>query len=492
MEPLCQKLFLQLSPPTEEDPRAEKQRILDALPLFLGQVQMALPVMRKLHPILRDAGWQVTVTLAWTGLCWEVVGLAPGNTADRNYGVCVDLGSTTVCMRLVDLSTGETICQDSAYNRQIAFGEDILTRVFYSKDNAPALEEIRQATLASFREVLEGLERKSGYPVASCGAMTVAGNTTMMHFLLGLDAFGVFASPYAPRAMRFDPYPARDLGLPLDGYVYCYPCRANYLGGDIVSGLVATNLTQESEICVFLDIGTNGELVVGNREFLMAGAGAAGPALEGGVVKTGMRAVEGAVSYVRLEKGRFYLTVLGGGEPRGLCGSGIVDLRGKLIPESGGLEQRDGEWAVCYAPGLYFYQSDIDAFLQTKAAANTMVEYMLDALGVPMDQVGKFFVAGAFGTYLDKESAVTIGLYPDLPRDRIVSAGNTSLEGARRLLCNRTIWDGLDRILDTMEYVQFGEVANFIDRMAAAKAIPHTDLSRYPSVRKKLMARGLL
>ena len=121
-----------------------------------------------------------------------------------------------------------------------------------------------------------------------------------------------------------------------------------------------------------------------------------------------------------------------------------------------------------------------------------MVEYMLDALGVPLDQVGKFFVAGAFGTYLDKESAVTIGLYPDLPRDRIVSAGNTSLEGAHRLLCDRGIWDSLDRILDTMEYVQFGEVANFIDRMAAAKAIPHTDLSRYPSVRKKLMARGLL
>lgn len=504
MDALCQKQFLQLAPPTEADPRAEKQRILDALPPSLGSVRMALPVMRKLHAVLRDAQWQVTATLAWTGLCWEVVGLAPGNTADRNYGICVDLGSTTVCMRLVNLATGETICQDSAYNRQIAFGEDILTRVFYSKDNAAALEEIRQATLATFQEVLEGLEEKSGYPVASCGAMTVAGNTTMMHFLLGLDAFGVFAAPYAPRAMRFDPYPARDLGLLLDGYVYCYPCRANYLGGDIISGLVATNLTQESEICVFLDIGTNGELVVGNREFLMAGAGAAGPALEGGVVKTGMRAVEGAVSYVRLEQGTFYLTVIGGGAPQGLCGSGIVDLiaqlylnglvdlRGKLIPESGKLEQRDGEWAVCYAPGLYFYQSDIDAFLQTKAAANTMVEYMLDALGVPMEQVGKFFVAGAFGTYLDKESAVTIGLYPDLPRDRIVSAGNTSLEGAHRLLCDREIWDGLDRILDTMEYVQFGEVANFIDRMAAAKAIPHTDLSRYPSVRRKLLARGRL
>ena len=227
---------------------------------------MALPVMRKLHPILRDAGWQVTVTLAWTGLCWEVVGLAPGNTADRNYGVCVDLGSTTVCMRLVDLSTGETICQDSAYNRQIAFGEDILTRVFYSKDNAPALKRSARRPWPPFGEVLEGLERKSGYPVASCGAMTVAGNTTMMHFLLGLDAFGVFASPYAPRAMLLTPTQPGTWGF-LWTAMYCYPCRANYLGGDIVSGLVATNLTQESEICVFLDIGTNGELVVGNREF---------------------------------------------------------------------------------------------------------------------------------------------------------------------------------------------------------------------------------
>ena len=167
MEALCQKQFLQLAPPTEADPRAEKQRILDALSPALGSVRMALPVMRKLHAVLRDAQWQVTATLAWTGLCWEVVGLAPGNTADRNYGICVDLGSTTVCMRLVNLATGETVCQDSAYNRQIAFGEDILTRVFYSKDNAAALEEIRQATLATFQEVLEGLEEKSGYPVAS-------------------------------------------------------------------------------------------------------------------------------------------------------------------------------------------------------------------------------------------------------------------------------------------------------------------------------------
>ncbi len=311
--------------------------------------------MRQLHSACREGGWQITVTLSWTGSGWEAVNLEPGDTSGKNYGICVDLGSTTICMRLVDLSSGRTMGQVSAYNKQIDFGEDILTRVFSSKDSPQTLEALRQATLDTFREALGQLEEQTGYPVKSCGAMTVAGNTTMMHFLFGLDAFGVFAAPYAPCAMRFDPYPARDAGIPLDGYLYCYPCRANYLGGDIISGLIATGLIRESEICVFLDIGTNGELVVGNREFLMAGAGAAGPALEGGVVKTGMRAVEGAVSYVRMEGEKFYLTVIGGGAPKGVCGSGIVDLiaqlylngkidlRGKFIPESGGLEQREGE-----------------------------------------------------------------------------------------------------------------------------------------------------
>ena len=349
MEPLCQKCFLQLAAPSEADPRDEKQRLLDALPEDFGRIRMALPVMRQLHSVCREGGWQVTVTLSWTGSGWEAVNLEPGDTSGKNYGICVDLGSTTICMRLVDLSSGRTMGQVSAYNRQIAFGEDILTRVFSSKDSPQTLEALRQATLDTFREALEQLEEQTGYPVKSCGAMTVAGNTTMMHFLFGLDAFGVFAAPYAPCAMRFDPYPARDAGIPLDGYLYCYPCRANYLGGDIISGLIATGLIRESEICVFLDIGTNGELVVGNREFLMAGAGAAGPALEGGVVKTGMRAVEGAVSYVRMEGEKFYLTVIGGGAPKGVCGSGIVDLiaqlylngkidlRGKFIPESGRL-----------------------------------------------------------------------------------------------------------------------------------------------------------
>lgn len=501
---LTKRIYLTPPPPTEDDQRSEKQRILDSLPSELGSVSMGLSAMRELYPVCEESGWKLTAILSRTSAGWEITALEPGDTTGRNFGICADLGSTTVCMRLVDLNTGEAVCQESAYNHQIAFGEDILNRVFYSKGNADKLEEIRQATLLTFCEVIKAMEAGTGISLSHCGAMTVAGNTTMMHFLLGLDAFAVFASPYAPRATRFDPYPACQVGLPFSGYVYCYPCRANYLGGDIISGLVATGIPDREEISVFLDIGTNGELVVGNRDFLVAGAGAAGPALEGGVVKTGMRAVDGAVSEVVLEDGSFRCTVLGGGTPAGLCGSGIVDLlselylngmvdlRGKLTAEHTMVQERDGELCVCYAPGLYFWQSDIDAFLRTKAAANTMVEIMLEQVGIGLDQVERFYVAGAFGTHLRKESAVNIGLYPDMPRDRIISAGNTSLDGAQALLCDGTVWDRLDQILDKMEYIQFGAVPNFIDLMAAARAIPHTDLSRYPSVRQKLIDNGLL
>lgn len=504
MRPLSKKIYLVLDAPSEADPRPDRQRVMEALPKELGRVAMTLPVLRRIYAVCREGQWRVTATLSRNVQGWDLVELEPGDTTVAHYGVAADLGSTTLCLRLVDLNTGRILEQESVYNRQIAFGEDILNRVFYCKDNEERREELRQATLETFREGLEALEGATALPYDKCAAMTVAGNTTMMHLLLGLEPFGVFAAPYAPVDLQFGFFTAAELGLPICGNVFLYPCRANYLGGDIISGMVATGIPERAGISVFLDIGTNGELVVGSRDFLLAGAGAAGPALEGGVVKTGMRAMEGAVSYVKWENGKFDLTVIGGGAPRGLCGSGIVDmiaqlflngkldLLGKFVPESGDLVQENGEWGIAYAPGLTFWQSDVDAFLRTKAAANTMVEYMLESVGLPLSEVDRFYVAGAFGTYLDKESAVTIGLYPDLPREKIIGAGNSSLEGAQALLLDAGILERLPGILGKMDYVQFGEVATFVDRMRAAMAIPHTDLERYPTVKAELFRRGLL
>lgn len=495
MEPMSRKIYCTLPPPTEEDARDDVTRIQDALGF---PVRCDLSVLRKLYPLLPDANWNITVTLGYDGQLWHIIDAEPGDTTAHHYGVAADLGSTTVCMTLFDLHTGEVVCQESAYNRQIAYGEDILTRVFYEKDNMEKREQLRKATLESFREVLGKLEERSGVPVCQYSAMVVAGNTTMMHFFLGLDGFAVFASPYAPHAARFDFYRAEELGLPTAGFVYCVPCRANYLGGDILSGLVAVDLPEREEIGVFLDIGTNGELVVGCRDFLLAGAGAAGPALEGGVVRTGMRAVAGAVSAVTVENGKFQVETIENAPPRGICGSGIVDLLAALLctgkidrlgrfrTEAPGVITIDGEAGFCYASGLVFFQSDMDAFLRTKAAANTMVAYMLEYAGIPMDQVARFYAAGAFGTHLDAENSVTIGLYPDLPRERIVNAGNSSLEGAGRLLRDFTLTDRVAHYLDTMEYVQFGAVPDFLSRMTAASALPHTDLSLYPSVAGKI------
>lgn len=548
---LTQKIYLELNAPTEEDSVSYQLRILNALKEQGIAAHMSLGVLRSLYPLCDRADWKLTVSLAYAN-SWEIVKIEEGDRTADHYGVAVDLGSTSVAMQLLNCNTGEVLAQESSYNHQIAFGEDILTRIFYSKDDCGHLEEIRRATVDTFLEVMEKLEKNSGISKNELVSMVVAGNTTMIHFLIGMDAFCVFSSPYSVRADQPGFYRAKELDLPLDGYVYCYPGKANYLGGDIISGMIATEIHRKQDISLFFDVGTNGELVIGNKDFLLCGAGAAGPALEGGVVKTGMRAGEGAVERVRMltedpeqdiclqgqdkisqkgccnsaviseipetlveeqmdceddrcpfnyVSGPFYLGVIGGTEPKGICGSGIVDLlselfingwidlRGKLVPERSDrivwIEEEE-QYAAEYAPGLFFYQQDIDEFLKTKAAAYTMMEYIMSEAGMTLDDVSDFYMAGAFGTHITKEAAINIGMYPDVDLGRIHTAGNSSLDGARMLLLDRRILDELDEILELMSYVQFGAVEDFVHKMVAASALPHTDLERYPTVAARL------
>lgn len=503
MEGISKKIYLLLEAPSEADNRSYQTRILDALKEQGLQAKMTQSAFRKLYPLCDEAEWKITVSLAWDGFQWVIVDLEPGNAADRHYGLAVDLGSTTVAVSLIDCRTGASLCQVSGFNRQISFGTDILTRIFASKDHPEILKQLQAATYETISELLKKIQEKTGVSPKSCIQMVVSGNTTMIHFFLGMDAFCVFSSPYAVRADQPGFLSGRELGLPISGYVYCFPCKSNYLGGDIISGITALELHREKEICIFFDIGTNGELVIGNREFLLCGAGAAGPALEGGVVRTGMRAEKGAVDEVRLVNGQFHNHVIGRTKALGICGSGIVDLiaelflngwidiKGRFVPQKSPLiQEADGMLAVAYEPDLLFYQSDIDEFLKTKAAAYTMVEYMMQESGISMDSIDKFYVAGAFGKHVSKESAITIGLYPDIDRERLIHAGNTSLEGAEKLLLHRETLGEIDRILDQMAYIQFGAVDDFLHIMAAAQAIPHTDMERYPSVLAKLKGRS--
>lgn len=557
MNGLSQKQYLELPLPTEDDPRSDQQRILDSLMAAGVEERVHIPVhiLRELYPLLDNAKWKITVSLAWNGENWEMVEIEEGDTTAQHYGLAVDLGSTTVVARLLDCNSGEILKEVSCFNKQIQWGTDILSRIFYCKDNKEKLEEVRRATVESICECMDKLDASlelQGTPseqkaenngVSESGddrgaknaakkartishsalSMVIAGNTTMIHFLLGMDAFCVFYTPHAVHADCPGFQLARDLDIPLKGYVYCYPAKSNYLGGDIISGMIDTELYKKNEISVFFDIGTNGELVIGNKEFLLCGAGAAGPALEGGVVRTGMRADIGAVDEVKIRDGNIYVHVIGshkedsgsheknsgnheenssGEEPRGICGSGIIDLiaelflegwidiRGKLSPEKSPLiQERDNQLCVKYAPGLYFYQKDIDEFIRTKSAAHTMVEIMLRESGLDLNQADRFYVAGAFGKHVSKESAITIGIYPDMDRDHIINAGNSSLEGAQKLLLNRSLLTDIDQILEEMVYIQFAEVEDFLELMVAAQALPHTDYKRYPTVMKKLKER---
>ena len=487
MNGLSRKIYLKLPLPTEDDPRSDQQRILDSLAVagVEERVHITVHILRKLYPLLDNAKWKITVSLAWNGENWEMVEIEEGDTTAQHYGLAVDLGSTTVVARLLDCNSGEILKEVSCFNKQIQWGTDILSRIFYCKDNKEKLEEVRRATVESICECMDKLDASH-----SALSMVIAGNTTMIHFLLGMDAFCVFYTPHAVHADCPGFQLARDLDIPLKGYVYCYPAKSNYLGGDIISGMIDTELYKKNEISVFFDIGTNGELVIGNKEFLLCGAGAAGPALEGGVVRTGMRADAGAVDEVKIRDGNIFVHVIGKqaecfevmhGErkkqknitdsvqsntekmtnllsedvsdekckdsngkretpPQGICGSGIIDLiaelflegwidiRGKLSTEKSPLiQERDNQLCVEYAPGLYFYQKDIDEFIRTKSAAHTMVEIMLRESGLDLDQADRFYVAGAFGKHVSKESAITIGMYPDMDRDHIINAGNSSL-----------------------------------------------------------------
>lgn len=549
MNGLSRKIYLKLPLPTEDDPRSDQQRILDSLAVagVEERVHITVHILRKLYPLLDNAKWKITVSLAWNGENWEMVEIEEGDTTAQHYGLAVDLGSTTVVARLLDCNSGEILKEVSCFNKQIQWGTDILSRIFFCKDNREKLEEVRRATVESICECLDKLDASH-----SALSMVIAGNTTMIHFLLGMDAFCVFYTPHAVHADRPSFQLACDLDIPLKGYVYCYPAKSNYLGGDIISGMIDTELYKKNEISVFFDIGTNGELVIGNKEFLLCGAGAAGPALEGGVVRTGMRADVGAVDEVKIRDGNIFVHVIGKqaecfevmhGErknqknitdsvqsntekmtnllsedvsdekckdsngkretpPQGICGSGIIDLiaelflegwidiRGKLSPEKSPLiQERDNQLCVEYAPGLYFYQKDIDEFIRTKSAAHTMVEIMLRESGLDLNQADRFYVAGAFGKYVSKESAITIGMYPDMDRDHIINAGNSSLEGAQKLLLNRSLLTDIDQILEEMVYIQFAEVEDFLELMVAAQALPHTDYKRYPTVMEKLKER---
>lgn len=510
MNSFSKKEYLSLKMPTEEVAVSDQKRILLALEaLGYPHVTMPLRVIRKLYPLCRDANFDITVSLVQRETDWVITDVEPGDQRQHHYGLAVDYGSTTIVMQLVDLNSGSVIGEEKVVNGQVQYGTDILTRITYSLEDPSHAQDLRKATVETFRQLLEALTDATGIDAAKCPVMVVSGNTTMIHFLLGLNAWTVFASPFAPVSSDPGFLWGEEVGMAFDGLLYIIPSASNYIGGDIVSGLLKLDIHKQVETCMFFDIGTNGELVLGNKEWMIAGAGAAGPALEGYISRYGMRAAPGAIDKVKIFDGRISYTTIGNRKPVGICGSGIIDLLAQMrlngwINMAGHLNpdatdrivylQDENQYAAVYATAeesetgdpLYFTQTDIDQYLDTKAAAFTMIECILDSAGITEKQVDKCYLSGAFPAHSDLEAAITIGIFPDLPREKYQMIANTSLEGARILLTNRDRLEEMRELIENMYCVQFASVPDFLIRMQAAKFIPHTDMDRFPTIAERL------
>ena len=505
MGSFSEKVFLQLKMPTEETPVSDQRRIALALEVLgYENVTFPLEVIGKLYPLCRNAGFDITVTLVKREFDWVVTNVEAGDTTAFHYGLAVDYGSTTIVMQLLDLNSGAIIEEVSEVNGQVVFGTDILTRITYALEGKENAKSLQFATVETFRRLLESLEEKTGIPARKCPIMVISGNTTMIHFLLGLDAWTVFASPFAPVTTNPGFFWGKEVGMAFEGLIYAVPAASNYVGGDIVSGLITLGIHKKEETSLFFDIGTNGELVIGNKEWMMAGAGAAGPALEGYISKFGMRAAPGAIDKVQIQGNQLTFTTIDGQKPIGICGSGIIDLlaqmrkngwidrAGLLVPGAASrivFLEEEKQYAAIYATAeesatgtpLYFSQTDIHQYLDTKAAAYTMIDCLLETAGVSMEEVSHLYLSGAFPAHSDLEAAITIGIFPDLPREKYVLVKNSSLDGARELLLDRSLLAEAKDLAENTYCVQFASVPDFLVRMQAAKFIPHTNMDLFPS-----------
>ncbi|MCL6476879.1 MAG: ASKHA domain-containing protein [Peptococcaceae bacterium] len=499
-DPITRKFFITLPEPGLNDNRADVDRVRHELEKATGPVNIDLDMMKRIPGVVREAGWRVTATVGEFNQGWNLIDLEEGDTTARHWGLAVDIGTTTVVVYLVDMREGGVVDAEAGYNGQIRYGEDILSRIFSAGDEEGILR-LKSAVTGTINELVSRLAGRNNISTGWLTAVSVGANTTMVHLFLGLDPKNICVAPYIPAVNSPGTVEAGRLGLLVNkkSPVYILPGVGSYLGGDVIAGVLASGMHCKNELALLVDIGTNGEIVLGNNQWMVACAGAAGPALEGGVAHSGMRAEAGAVYKVRIDHctGRVEYRTIGGKAPVGICGSGLIDciadlFLGGLIDRSGRF--RDGREFFVVVPAaqsgtgkdIVVSQVDISNFMRTKGAVNAALEILLESVGCTLGDIERFYAAGAFGHHLDIESAVTLGLYPDLPRDRMVKLGNSSGEGARMALMSRECRRQAGDVAGNITYFELNASQEFMNKFVSSKFIPHTNIDYFPTVKKRL------
>ncbi|MBC8334536.1 MAG: DUF4445 domain-containing protein [Anaerolineales bacterium] len=514
------RVKLTLPPPSMDDQTDDWSRLQTALRKQAGvtQLQASLELIRNIGATLREMDWQVTATLnAKTWDCpdcpAQLLALLPGHIEDDTplWGVAIDIGTTTVSVWMVDLLTGEVKAQVAEYNQQISRGEDVISRIIVAGKEGGS-EKMRDLVVDTINNLLvQACKRLKASPDEIVKA-TIAGNSTMMHLLLGIPAASIRLSPFVTAINQIPTLDATDVGLAIhpQAIVDCLPGVASYVGADISAGVLSSGMIDSEEMILFLDVGTNGEIVLGSKDWLVTCACSAGPAFEGSGVLDGMRATKGAIEEVWVNDQTHEPTyrVIGGSKPKGLCGSGLISLLAEMfltgVVDKGGKvntklstpRTREGEhggeyvvaWAAKSSTGkdIVITNVDIDNLLRAKAAIYAGFAVLAENVGVTLDMAEQVLVGGSFGKYINVEKAIEIGLLPDLPWEKFQFLGNTSVQGSYLALIDDQVRNRITEIATKMTYIELSADNKFYDAFMSALFLPHTDMTLFPSVAKMM------
>lgn len=505
INPLVKNLYIELPPPTISDNISDLERLKRYLnEKGIKEMRFSHPFISEIAEKLRLSNWKIELIYIDEKGNYEAISLNSADLCTRRYGVAVDIGTTTVVVYLVDITNGEIIDIGSTYNSQMRYGDDVITRIVYATEGG-GLDELRDAVVGDINTILDSFTEK--HEIKRCEIITAAisGNTTMAHLFWGLNPAYIREEPYIPTLNNFPYWKAGTARLSINPQspIYTLPCVASYVGGDIVSGVLATKMHRNPEIALFMDIGTNGEIAIGNNEWLMTAACSMGPCFEGSGIRCGMRAISGAIEKVKINPNTFEpeIGVIGGGMPIGLCGSGMIDVISEmfivgLIDQKGKIQKgkteriregEDGLEFVVYGDDnlekdIVITEVDIENIIRAKAALYAGIKTLLSEVGFTIDAIEKVYIAGGFGNYIDIDKALILGMLPDISKDKFVFMGNTSITGAYLCLLSQELKKEAEEIASKMTYIELSVSRSFMDEYMSAMFLPHTNRDEFPSV----------
>jgi uncharacterized 2Fe-2S/4Fe-4S cluster protein (DUF4445 family) len=517
LDPNVEKIYLKISKPSLEDVTADADRMRNIIEkkIGTGNLLISYNILKKIPHVLREGNWAVTVTI-WGGS--EIIDIETQDQADQMYGLAVDIGTTKIAGYLINLRTGNLVSSASLMNPQIPFGDDVISRITYSLKGSEELEELQSKVNNAVNRILDELCETNNVSLRNIYEITIVGNTIMHHLFLGISPKFVALSPYVPAVQRPVNLKSHNLNISInsEGNIHVLPVIAGFVGADTVAGILATEIYKSSDLSFMLDIGTNTEIIIGNKKRLLSSSTASGPAFEGAHIKHGMRASTGAIERIWIDPENLepdYL-VIDETRPRGVCGSGLIDaiaemLRAGIIDTGGRIQPgndnsrvREGEkgrefvlaWEdeTSINEDIVITQFDVREIQKAKAAMYTGASIMMNNLNISRSDVEKVFMAGAFGTYIDPASAKIVGMFPDFSPEKILQVGNAAGTGARMALISKKARNISAKISESVHYLELAADPNFQTEYLNALYFPHLNLDLFPESLEKLKKGNLI